>query len=503
MDRPVARNVKGFRDLFSGDLLLKQRMIETVRRVYESYGFVPLETPAVEFVDVLGKFLPEQQSPDGGIFAFRNPDAGPAVPPSDPDAWLSLRYDLTAPLARVVAQSAELQRPFRRYQVGTVWRYERPGPGRYREFMQFDFDSVGVPSVAADAEACMVMCDCLEALGFSRGEYVVKVNDRKIMQGLLEACGIAETNINDESSKGAAVLRAIDKFDRLGMDAVSELLGAGRRDPTGPFTPGAGLNAAQIAQVVQFLGSRGANRAETCDHLARLVGSTPSGKAGVQELREIDRLLSALGFADDRVTFDPTVVRGLSYYTGPVFEGIITKTIKDEGGNLAEFGTVFGGGRYDGLVERFTGQQVPATGASIGVDRLLAAMSLIPSIDRPVATSQALVTVLEKARMPDYFAVARRLREGGVKAEVFMGEGRIGAQLKYADKLDIPVAIVAGGIEFERGMFQIKDLRLGRALSEKVAGRDEWKTSRPAQREVPAADLVAEVRKTLDAAPPG
>jgi histidyl-tRNA synthetase len=497
MGRPAARNVKGFRDLFSGDLLLKQRMIDTVRTVYERYGFVPLETPAVEFVDVLGKFLPEQQTPEGGIFAFRNPDASPAAPPDDPDLWLSLRYDLTAPLARVVAQYSQLQRPFRRYQIGSVWRYEKPGPGRYREFIQFDFDSVGVPSVAADAEACMVMCDVLEALGFARGEYAVKVNDRKIMQGILEACRLGETNINDEKSKAAAVLRAIDKLDRVGLPGVRELLGAGRKDASGDVTAGAGLAPAQIALIEAYLVARGATRAETCTRLTALVGETPAGKAGIEELSEIDRLLTSQGYADDRVSFDPSVIRGLSYYTGPVFEGLITREVLDEQGRPTQFGTVFGGGRYDGLVERFTGQQVPATGASIGVDRLLAAMSLLKADERRAATAQVLVTVMDRARMPEYLGAARRLREAGINTEVFMGEGRIGNQLKYADKLDIPLAIVAGGLEFERSVFQVKDLRLGRALSGSIAAHDEWKKSQPAQREVAAKDLVSEVRRML------
>ncbi len=500
MAQPKARNVKGFRDVFAADLRLKQRMIEAVRKVYERYGFVPLETPAVEFVDVLGKFLPESHTPQGGIFAFRNPDLGPKADAEDPDYWLALRYDLTAPLARVAAQYAELHRPFRRWQIGSVWRYEKPAPGRFREFQQLDFDSIGVPTPAADAEACMVMCDALEAIGFARGEYVIRVNDRKVMRGLLESCGLSDS-INDEESKAAAVLRAVDKLDRLGIAAVKELLGAGRKDESGDFTAGAGLPPDRIAVIEAYLGIQGASRAETCDRLAATVGGSAAGREGVEELRTIDRLLAALDYGDDRVQFDPTVVRGLSYYTGPVFEGVITRPVLGDDGQPRQFGTVFGGGRYDSLVERFTGQKVPATGASIGVDRLLEAMKLLHAADRRDATADVLVTTMDEARLPDYFRIARRLREAGVNAEVFLGGGRVGAQLKYADRMGMTLAIVAGSNEFERGTLQIKDLRLGKELSASISQREEWRKGQPAQREIADADLVSEVASRLGVAP--
>jgi histidyl-tRNA synthetase len=501
MSRPQARSVKGFRDLFAADLLLKQRMIDAVRKVYERYGFVPLETPAVEFVDVLGKFLPESHTPQGGIFAFRNPDLDREADPKDPDHWLALRYDLTAPLARVAAQYVELHRPFRRYQIGSVWRVEKPAPGRFREFQQLDFDAVGVPGAAADAEACMVMCDALEAIGFARGEYVVRVNDRKVMRGLLESCGLAD-DINDETSNAAAVLRAVDKLDRLGIAGVRELLGVGRKDESGDFTPGAGLAPEKVAMIEAYLGIRGASRADTCDRLAAIVGASAAGREGVEELRAIDRLLGALDYGDDRVAFDPTVIRGLSYYTGPVFEGVITRTVAGEDGRPRQFGTVFGGGRYDSLVERFTGQKAPATGASIGVDRLLEAMKLIHAADRRASTAQVLVTTMDETRMPDYFRIARRLRDAGVNAEVFLGGGRIGAQLKYADRLGMEFAVIAGSDEFGRGAVQLKDLRLGKELSAGIAARDDWRKGQPAQVEIAADDLVAEVVRRLGAERP-
>jgi histidyl-tRNA synthetase len=498
VSRPIARNVRGFRDLFASDLLLKQGMIDRIRRVYESHGFIPLETPAVEFVDVLGKFLPEAHTPEGGIFSFANRDLGPRADPQNPDYWTSLRYDLTAPLARVVAQYPELPRPFRRYQIGPVWRYEKPGPGRFREFFQFDFDSVGVPSVAADAEVCAIMCDVFEALGFAAGDYIVKVNDRKIMQGVLEACELPSTDVTDESSSAAAILRSIDKLDRLGIGGVRQLLGSGRKDETGDFTKGAGLSDKQIALVDRYLAAQVPDRREACDVLEGLVGQTPSGAQGIKELRTIDAILRSQGIGDDRVVFDPTIIRGLSYYTGPVFEGQLKVKIKDEEGVERQFGTVFGGGRYDDLVERFTGKKVPATGASVGVDRLLEAMKLLASADRPRCTSQVLVTVMDQARLPDYFEMARAVRRRGYGVEVYLGAGRLGQQLKYADNLGIALAVIAGEDEFARGEVQIKDLRAGALLAEKIEDRQQWK-EHAAQQSVKIAGLPDAVERLMKA----
>jgi histidyl-tRNA synthetase len=486
--RPEPRLVKGFRDIFARDVALKREMIDTVRRVYERYGYIPLETPAVEFVDVLGKFLPEADKPDGGIFAFPNPDFDrPLVFGTHPDYWLSLRYDLTAPLARVAAQYVELPKPYRRYQIGTVWRYEKPGPGRFREFMQFDFDAVGTPRLAADAEVCCVICDAMEALGFGRSDYVVKVNDRKIMQGVLEVCEAG-------NEKSLAVLRAIDKLDRLGEAGVIDLLGPGRVDETGDKMAGAGLSKDQINVVLRYLRSGSAERGKVVADLDQLVGQTPTGKSGVAELREIDEYLRTLGYQDDRVSFDPTVIRGLAYYTGPVFEGVITKPIQDEEGITRQFGSVYGGGRYDDLVERFTGVKVPATGASIGVDRMLEALKLVRE-SGSTATAQVLVVVVEQNRTIWYLEMAQKLRNAGLNAEVFLGEGGLGKQVKYADKVGIPYALIAGGDEFARGVVQIKDMAAGAAAAEKVASRDEWRKGQPAQREIPIGDVVAELRK--------
>lgn len=497
--RPEPRLVKGFRDLFAQDASLKREMIDTVRAVYERYGYMPLETPALEYVDVLGKFLPESATPAGGIFSFRNPDF--AEGQGDAEKWLSLRYDLTTPLARVAAQyQQELPKPFRRYQVGSVYRYEKPGPGRFREFMQFDFDAVGVPSVLADAEVCAVICDAFGALGFERGEYSVRVNNRKILTGVLEACGFinsdSDANIT-QNENGLAVLRAIDKLDRLGIKGVQELLGEGRKDESGDFTPGAKLSSQQIQLVLDYLqaGQDTSSRDGVLANLTTLVNNTRTGSAGIEELFKINNALTTMGYDETMVAFDPTIVRGLAYYTGPVFEGVITKQITDSEGQKRQFGSVYGGGRYDDLVERFTGVKVPATGASIGVDRMLEAMKLIRG-PRPQATAKVLVLVIDPPRMPWYLQTTQKLRRAGIPTEMYLGEGGFKAQLKYADKLGIPLAVVAGGNELDKGVVQIKDLIAGKQLSV-ATSKDQRTPGGFAQREVPEASLIEEIKKSL------
>ncbi len=494
---PVPRLVRGFRDIFAGDVALKRSLIEKVQRVYESYGFVPLETPAVEYVDVLGKFLPESATPAGGIFAFRNPDVTGSAAGDDAEAWLSLRYDLTAPLARIAAQYPDLPKPYRRYQVGSVWRYEKPGPGRFREFMQMDFDAVGVPTVAADAEACCVMCDAFEAIGFARGEYLVKVSNRKVMQGVLESCGLSGAiGSIGADERALAVLRAIDKLDRLGERGVVELLGKGRKDDSGDFMAGANLSASQIEVVLGYLRSGTTDRGEVCQRLDKLVGGSPSGAAAISELRQIDAFLCAVGYGADRVLFDPTIIRGLAYYTGPVFEGVVTKEIVDEDGKARQFGAVYGGGRYDDLVERFTGAKVPATGASIGVDRLLEAVKLCQP-PRRSATADVLIVVVERDQVSRYLSIANRCRAAGIKAETYMGEGGMRHQIKYADRLGIPFALISGGNEVQRGVVQIKDLAAGAASAAKVDSREAWRSGQASQTEVPEDGFIDELRRLL------
>ncbi|MCH7471572.1 ATP phosphoribosyltransferase regulatory subunit, partial [bacterium] len=273
--------------------------------------------------------------------------------------------------------------------------------------------------------------------------------------------------------------------------------GEGRRDPSGDYTKGAGLEAQQIGKVEQYLSAQGSSRAEVCNQLAALVGNSVDGREGVDELEQIDGYLRGLGYGEDRVIFDPTVVRGLSYYTGPVFEGVLTGESASEGEAAKQFGSIFGGGRYDNLVERFTGQKVPATGASVGVDRLLAALEFSGKLESRRATADVLVTTMDPGHMDDYLRLAQELRRAGVNTEVYLGSAGIGAQLKYADKCGIPLAVIAGSEEFSKGEFQVKNLRLGKQLAEDISGREEWLKDRPAQQSVKQDKIVASIKELL------
>ncbi len=481
--RPKAEPPKGFRDYFGSDVTEREAMLSEIARVYRLYGFDPLESSGVETVEALGKFLPDVDRPNEGVFAWQEDGDGD---------WLALRYDLTAPLARVYAQHRnDLPTPYRRYAMGPVWRNEKPGPGRYRQFYQCDADTVGTASVAADAEICMMLADTLEAVGIPRGDYIIRVNNRKVLNGVMEVAGLSE----DAERERGIVLRAIDKLDRLGADGVSALLTDGRKDESGDFTEGAGLGPGAVLPIMAFLSAKRASGNATCAELSGLIGESVVGREGVDELAQMATLVAAQGYGEDRIQIDPTVVRGLGYYTGPVFEAELTFEITDEKGRPRQFGSVAGGGRYDDLVKRFTGQAVPATGISIGVDRLLAALRekgrIISKAQGPVV-----VTVMDRDRMADYQAMASELRAAGIRAEVYLGNPKnFGNQLKYADRRESPVAVIEGGDEHEKGVVQIKDLILGAKIAEN-ASLEEWQ-SRPSQAEVPRGTLVETVRGIL------
>ncbi len=480
--RPKAETPKGFRDYFGAEVTDRKHMLDKIAEVYHRYGFDPLETSAVETVEALGKFLPDVDRPNEGVFAWQEEDDG---------KWLALRYDMTAPLARVAAQYRnDLPAPYRRFTMGPVWRNEKPGPGRYRQFYQCDADTVGSASVAADAEICAMLADTLEAVGIPRGDYLVRINNRKVLNGVLEATGVAD------DAKQADVLRTIDKFDKVGASGVRELLGKGRLDASGAYIDGVGLTEDQAEPVLAFLTSKGSTAEDTLENLRVAVGASIAGAEGVAELETIAALLAAQGYGPDRIEIDPSVVRGLGYYTGPVYEAELTFEVFDEKGRPRQFGSVAGGGRYDDLVKRFTGQAVPATGVSIGVDRLLAALREKGRIGTH-ATGPVVVTVMDRDRMADYQSMATTLRNAGIRAEVYLGNPKnFGNQLKYADKRESPVAIIQGSDEAERGVVQIKDLVLGAQIAAE-ATLEEWK-SQPAQREVAETDLVAEVQEILD-----
>ena len=485
--RPRAETPKGFADYFGADVIARRDMLDAIAEVYHRYGFDPLETSAVETVESLGKFLPDVDRPNEGVFAWQEEDKD----------WLALRYDLTAPLARVAAQYRnDLPSPYRRYAMGPVWRNEKPGPGRFRQFYQCDADTVGSASMAADAEICMMLADALERVGIPRGDYLIKINNRKVLNGVMEVAGVLDPLDPERfSAERGIVLRAIDKIDRLGADGVRALLGEGRRDESGDFTKGAGLAVHQIDIVLGFTDAKRPTDSETTDRLRELVGQSEIGLEGVQELETIAELLASQGYGPDRIVIDPGVVRGLGYYTGPVYEAELTFEILDEKGRKRQFGSVAGGGRYDDLVKRFTGQSVPATGISIGVDRLLAALRA-KGRSTADASGPVVVTVMDRDRMADYMAMVSDLRQAGIRAECYLGNPKnFGNQLKYADKRQSPIAVIQGGTEAEKGTVILKDLILGAKIAED-ATLEEWK-NRPAQVEIPRADLVAEVLKML------
>jgi histidyl-tRNA synthetase len=472
--RPKPRLPRGFRDIGAAEIRRMEAMLATIRRVYESYGFEPLETPAFEYTDALGKFLPDTDRPNEGVFSLKDDD----------EQWMSLRYDLTAPLARYVAERFDrLPKPYRRYQVGPVWRNEKPGPGRFRQFVQFDADTVGAESVAADAEICMLIADTLEALGL-KGKFVVKVSNRKLLDGLMGAIGLGGP---ESAGRRLTVLRAIDKLDRLGPKGVRELLGAGRKDESGDFTKGAGLGDTQSATVLGFLDRS----------LARLDEATFA--RGQAELAEIERFCRAAGYGADRICIDPTVVRGLEYYTGPVYEAELTFDVKNDEGQTVRFGSVGGGGRYDDLVARFTGERVPATGFSIGVSRLAAALALLDTEKPAAAAGPVVVLVMDKDRIEAYQALTATLRRAGIRAEMYLGSAGMKAQMKYADRRGAPCVVIQGSQEREKGEVQIKDLVAGAELSASITDAEAWRKGRPAQVSVAEGGMVDAVRAILAA----
>ena len=486
--RPKAETPKGFRDYFGAEVTERSHMLGQIAEVYHRYGFEALETSAVETVEALGKFLPDVDRPNEGVFAWQE----------DEKDWVALRYDLTAPLARVAAQYRnDLPSPYRRYAMGPVWRNEKPGPGRFRQFYQCDADTVGSPTVAADAEICAMLSDTLETVGIPRGDYIVRVNNRKVLNGVMEVAGVLDPTDPDKFvDERGIVLRAIDKFDKFGEEGVRLLIGKGRMDDSGDFTKGAGLSDEQADIVMGFMNARRESGAATAARLRELVGASVVGNDGVNELEYMAELLDAQRYGSDRILIDPSVVRGLGYYTGPVFEAELTFEILDEKGRPRQFGSVSGGGRYDDLVKRFTGQEVPATGVSIGVDRLLAALRAKGRMSNEAA-GPVVVTVMDKDRMADYQAMVAELRNAGIRSEVYLGNPKnFGNQLKYADKRNSPIAVIEGGSEKENGVVQIKDLILGAQIAQN-ATLDEWK-ERPSQYEVPRGDLVAKVREILE-----
>jgi histidyl-tRNA synthetase len=510
-----ARLPRGLADRAPAEIAATRRMMETIRKVYELYGFEPVETPAIEYTDALGKFLPDQDRPNEGVFSFQDDD----------EQWLSLRYDLTAPLARYVAENFDtLPKPYRSYRAGYVYRNEKPGPGRFRQFMQFDADTVGSASMAADAEICMMAADTMEALGIPRGSYVVKVNNRMILDGILDAIGLYGEQF---ALQRLTVLRAIDKLDRLGIEGVRALLADGREDDSGDFTKGAGLTEEKIRfienilfgeltlgkwwhQVLldntrrpsddMFLGedNKFHDNVRFAEKLSNSFAYDSVGQHGAAQLADIARICEAAGYGSKRIRIDPSVVRGLEYYTGPVYEVELLLDTVDEKGRPVRFGSVGGGGRYDGLVSRFRGEPVPATGFSIGVSRLLAALMHLGKIDAKPEPGPVIVTVLDRDRVADYQRMAATLRAAGIRAELYLGAGKFGPQMKYADRRRSPCVVIQGSDEKAKGEVQIKDLVVGAELAGLSKERDDYlRKQAEAQFAVPEDRLVEAVRQVL------
>ena len=489
-----ARLPRGLADRGPSEIAVTRAMVEKIRKVYELYGFEPVETPAMEYTDALGKFLPDQDRPNEGVFSFQDDD----------EQWISLRYDLTAPLARYVAENFEhLPKPYRSYRAGYVYRNEKPGPGRFRQFMQFDADTVGSASPAADAEMCMMAADTMEALGIPRGSYVVKVNNRKVLDGVLESIGLGG---EENAGRRLTVLRAIDKLDKFSADEVRKLLGPGRWDGgeegKGDFTKGAELSAADIHLVLGVTEKRD-DWKQTIAAADIHLRNSQTGTAGVSELDEIAELVASSGYGPDRIRIDPSVVRGLEYYTGPVYEVELTLETKDEKGRPVRFGSVGGGGRYDGLVSRFRGEPVPATGFSIGVSRLQAALTMLGKLDQVIEFGPVVVTVFDRDRVADYQKMVAALRGADIRAELYLGNPRnMGNQLKYADKRRSPCVIIQGSDEKDDSagpQLLLKDLILGAELAKLEGDREAYlQKQSEAQTKVPLSSLVDEVRRILD-----
>ena len=516
-EKMKARLPRGFVDRSPDDIRAVEKMMAAIRDVFELYGFEPADQPMIEYTDALGKFLPDQDRPNEGVFSFQDDD----------EQWMSLRYDLTAPLARYVAENFErLPKPFRSYRSGWVFRNEKPGPGRFRQFMQFDADTVGTPGVAADAEMCMMMADVMEALGIKRGDYVIRVNNRKVLDGVLEAIGLGG---DENAGRRLTVLRAIDKLDKFGPEGVRLLLGPGRwdggKEGEGDFTKGAGLDEAGITKVLSYLGTgfhegrpdlvqsgarspvdpfgEGTFRSASMSFSSwrEAVAGSGIGEQGVAELEDLSALCVAAGYDADRILVDASVVRGLEYYTGPVFEAELLAEIPNEDGVVVRFGSVGGGGRYDGLVSRFRGEPVPATGFSIGVSRLMTALKNLGKLDTSDVLAPVVVLVMDKdtESLGRYQKMVSELRRAGIRAELYLGGAGMKAQMKYADRRGAPCVVIQGGDERAAGTVQIKDLIEGKRLSEEITDNVTWRESRPAQVTVAEGDLVAEVKKILAA----
>lgn len=462
--------LKGFRDYPPAEQIARETMLGKVRDAVELMGFLPLQTASLEFAEaLLGSHYSEDSLNE--LFGFTGPD----------DVDMALRYEFTLSLARYVASQPDLPLPFRRYQYGNVWRVDKPGPGRFREFMQFDIDIVGTKNLLADSEIIAAMVTTFDHLGIQN--YKVRFSNRKILNGLVKFAGIPGEKAQD-------VMRVVDKLEKQGREAVLLELGPGRTDKSGDKIPGVELTDTHIKEVTKFLDIAEKHSDNPLEAAESLLSDIDIAMEGMRELRQILSILESMQVDEYKYEIDLTIVRGLGYYTGPVFE----TTLLD----LPDFGSVFSGGRYDNLVDRFSGRSLPAVGASIGIDRLLAALIELKTLELEQATSQVIVTVMDKERLADYLSILTELRNAGIRAEIYSGDTKnLTKQIKYADKVGIPFAVIAGSDEFDSGTLTVKNLEAGRKKAEETSDREEWLKAEDIQETINQKSLISYLHKHL------
>jgi len=469
------QTLKGFRDYLPADMAARDRVVDRIKRVYERYGFVQIDTPILEHLAALLGAGGEETNKE--LFRLASPEDEP----------VAMRFDLTVPFARVLAQYRDqVKLPFRRYHIGPVFRADKPGPGRYRQFTQFDIDAAGSASVAVDAEIVAAMCDAMRAVGLAAGEFRVRINNRKIVDALLYGCGVERIETHKH------ILRVVDKLRKVGIENVCRELGPGRIDDSGDPIPGVKLDANTIDRLVKFISAPVSDRLATVEAMRAALPASDASDAALAEMITLAECLASLGVEEVDAVFDPTLARGLDYYTGPVFEAELP--------GAPECGSVMGGGRYDGLVERFLEAAIPSTGASIGLDRFIDALTRCGKLDADLTTTQAMVVSFPGTPEAALLRVAAELRAAGIATEVYMGAENtgLGARMAFAGGRNVPVAVILGPDELANNTVAVKDLRLGKEKRKDIATNEEFrKAGRTAQRTVPRADLIATVKDVL------
>jgi len=452
----------GFEDRWSQKLLLKKKLLKVIEENFVKFGFDPLETPSFEISENIGSFLAEDESnPMSDVFSFE-----------DGDKNITLRYDLSSPLARFVAQNyQELPSIYKRYAIQNVFRNEKVGNARYREFTQADCDIVGnVNPAQANAELCNLIASTLIACGLNKDQFTINVSNRKIVQGLIEELKISE-------EKRIKVMRAIDKLDKpgFGFRGVEELLKKQRKDVSGAITKGADLNDEQVFKIINFL------KINDLTELKKIL-KNPVSQEGIKEIENLFEILKYGGCAD-QVKTNFTVVRGLTYYDGFCVETNLNFKTRNKQGKEVDIGSICSGGQYNKLISRFKGIDIPVTGVSIGVDRLLFAIMQLDQIkvneQKPV-----IICVMEEKYLKNYYDILNILRKNNINSEIFLDNKKnLGKQLTYANKRGCPVAVICGESEFKDNTVTLKNLLA-------IKGENNQIT-------VPSENLINEIKKFI------